>query len=52
MGATTAPITMPGEILRLCGVGADSDEFRRDVAEQLHRMVSHLAAAPATRRRR
>ncbi len=44
MGATAAPAVMPQHIERLCGVAADSDEFRTRFAEQLRVIVGHLRA--------
>jgi TetR/AcrR family transcriptional regulator len=46
MGITSAPVTMPGEIERICGVKADSPEFADAFAEQLRRIVAHLGGAP------
>jgi TetR/AcrR family transcriptional regulator len=51
MGAVTTPVTMPQTIERLCGVPADSEEFRTRYAEQLRVIARHLArggAPPAT----
>jgi TetR/AcrR family transcriptional regulator len=44
MGAVATPVTMPQTIERLCGVPADSAEFRSRFAEQLRLIVRHLAA--------
>lgn len=44
MGATSTPATMPQQIERLCGVRADSEEFRTRFAEQLRVIVRHLRA--------
>ena len=42
MGAVTTPVTMPKIIERLCGVPADSDEFKTRFAEQLRVIARHL----------
>jgi AcrR family transcriptional regulator len=47
MCMTSAPVTMPHEIERLCGVRADSPEFARTFLEQLRRVVGHLAGSRA-----
>ncbi|WP_169731981.1 TetR/AcrR family transcriptional regulator [Glycomyces arizonensis] len=43
MGATTAMVTVPAMIERLCGVPADSPEFLDNYAEQLRRIIEHLS---------
>jgi TetR/AcrR family transcriptional regulator len=51
MGAVTTPVTMPQTIERVCGVPADSEEFRTRYAEQLRVIATHLARGgtrPAT----
>ena len=48
MGIITTPVTMPHMVQRLCGVEADSDEFRARFPEQLRRILGHLGgSAPA-----
>jgi AcrR family transcriptional regulator len=42
MGATTAMVTVPAMIERICGVPADSPEFLEHYAEQLRRIIGHL----------
>ncbi len=43
MGAVLTPVAMPQTIERICGVKADSEEFRTRFAEQLRRVAAHLA---------
>jgi len=45
MGATVAPVTMPHMVERLCGVRADSEEFRARFPEQLRLIVGHLGGS-------
>jgi TetR/AcrR family transcriptional regulator len=42
MGAVATPVTMPQTIERMCGVSADSEEFRTKFADQLRRIAAHL----------
>jgi TetR/AcrR family transcriptional regulator len=51
MGAVTTPVTMPQTIERLCGVSADSEEFRTRYAELRRGVARHLQPPPARRRR-
>ncbi len=48
MGILTTPVTMPHMVQRLCGVGADSEEFRARFPEQLRRILGHLGGSPAS----
>ena len=48
MGILTTPVTMPHMVQRLCGVEADSEEFRARFPEQLRRILGHLAGSPAS----
>ena len=50
MGAVTAPVTMPQTIERVCGVAADSDEFKANFAEQLRLIAGHLGERTPRRR--
>jgi hypothetical protein len=43
MAATTAPVTLPHLARSIYGTDPDSDEFAEAYAEQLARMVRHLA---------
>jgi AcrR family transcriptional regulator len=49
MGAVNTPVTMPQVIQRVCGVAADSDEFRSTFAAQLRILLGHLRAPGSTR---
>ena len=49
MGAVNTPVTMPQVIQRVCGVAADSDEFRSAFAAQLRTILGHLRGAGADR---
>jgi TetR/AcrR family transcriptional regulator len=46
MGITCAPVTMPGEIERICGLPPYSPEFAEAFSVQLRRIVAHLAGTP------
>jgi AcrR family transcriptional regulator len=50
MGAVTAPLILPGEVTRLTGLDPRSPEFEAYYAEQLRRVMLHLAgnARPVT----
>jgi TetR/AcrR family transcriptional regulator len=47
MAATAAPVTMPREVVRLLGMDPASGEFEAHYAEQLSRLVAHLAQPPS-----
>jgi AcrR family transcriptional regulator len=49
MGILTTPVTLPHMVERLCGVRADSEEFRTRFPEQLRRIIGHLAGPAADR---
>jgi AcrR family transcriptional regulator len=46
MGAVTAPLILPGEVTRLTGLDPRSPEFETYYAEQLRRVMLHLAGTP------
>lgn len=43
MGAVITPTAMPQRVQELCGLPADSDEFRTRYGEQLRRIAERLA---------
>jgi AcrR family transcriptional regulator len=43
MGAVLTPVAMPQTIERICGVAADSEEFRTQFGQQLRLIAAHLA---------
>ena len=47
MAMVAAPIIMPGVARELFGVDPSSPEFRERYAEQLRRIIAHLAGGPA-----
>ncbi|WP_242884594.1 TetR/AcrR family transcriptional regulator [Actinomadura litoris] len=46
MSAVAAPVVMPLAVRRVFGVSATSPEFQDHYAEQLRRIIRHLAAPP------
>ena len=48
MAAATAPVTLPQMVRGMCDADPHSEEFNSYYAEQLARLVSHLAEPPAS----
>jgi AcrR family transcriptional regulator len=48
MAVVAAPVVLPLAVHRVFGVGPDSPEFQEHYAEQLRRIVRHLAGRPRT----